>query len=232
MTSSLLDHVLAIVAIIAAIYTIYLERSLHGRLMSQQKNIEDLVLTSYEKYLGPFPADMDEATSLISSVQEPKELLIMVDFFGYGHYSRPEKFEKYLKALIEAKSTVQMLVYAEKSAIKALRKQFPEDYFETLKARDSFKDYVKFYKGVLPFRPDTYQEFVNGIVTTQDSLWRDLAKAQRVEVRAVEVDSVDEAVFFLDDTWRRNGVLLLQCLFRARGILFQNPERTVHENLP
>lgn len=89
-----------------------------------------------------------------------------------------------------------MLVYAENSAIKAFRKQFPEEAFGTLKARDSFKDYVKFYKDVLPFRPETYQQFLNGLVTTQDSLWRDIAKVGSVEVRAVEVDSVDEAVFF------------------------------------
>src|SRR5258708_31623796 len=103
-----------------------------------------------------FPADLEKATELIVSAKNNDELLILTDFLGFGHYSSPEQYGQYVKALSETKGKVRMLVYGEASAKESLQAQFKKQDFEAFKTRPSFTDYFEFYKKRFQHTPDTY----------------------------------------------------------------------------
>src|SRR5215469_8527708 len=135
-----LDRILAVIAIIAGIVAIIYERKLHSlfkiqraaieeKFEAQKNSIEQIVLSVHTSYIGNFPQDLEKATEMIAGAKEDDELNILVDFLGYGSYSDPEKYEKYVSTLKESKARIRILVYGEEEAKSSIQTQFKKEEF-------------------------------------------------------------------------------------------------------
>ncbi len=215
------DRILAVIAIIAGIVAVYYERRLHRQFKAQDIKIEKIVLSVHTSYIGSFPADLEKATELIVSAKNNDELLILTDFLGFGHYSSPEQYGQYVKALSETKGKVRMLVYGEASTKESLQAQFKKQDFEAFKTRPSFTDYFEFYKKRFQHTPDTYEDFLNDIIATQDCFSQTLTLKKDIEIRAISSPSINEAVFFWMIPQREMVFSFPNFYFEEKGFSFK-----------
>ena len=77
--------------------------------ISEARKITDSIST---RYIGEFPDFIEQINDLLSEAKE--EIIIMTDVLGYGMYSNPEGFHKYL-SIIEKKASeecsIKFVVY-------------------------------------------------------------------------------------------------------------------------
>ena len=209
-----LDHFLAMVAIVFGIVAIVYERELHLGFEKQKKEINDIVLAVHTRHLGAWPDHLRDITSLLSRAAADDELWILVDHIGYGHYSRPDDFERYLDGLESARNrgvSVRLLTYAEKQANEGVRRQFKEETF----ALDSpeVQAYFSRYSGIMSGRPANYDQFIDYALALENHFCEQLILKRLVkhpiEIRTLN-DGGDEDAFF----WmRRRGSTEIEVVF-------------------
>jgi hypothetical protein len=189
------DRILALIAIVAGVVAVVYETKLHNGFKEQHSKIEQIVLSVHTAYVGRFPENLDRLANLIANLREDEELLILVDFLGYGHYSAPEKYDRYVKAMLNSKSKIRMLIYGEDSAKATITAQFQGD-FASISKTDTFRAYLLYYKNVITKTPTNINELKNALVQTQDYFALQLTGKNNIDVRAIPSPSSHEAVFY------------------------------------
>jgi hypothetical protein len=178
--------VLAVIAIIFAVV--------------QFSDSRHLLEETSTKYIGSFPDNMDDINSLLD--RSHQELLILVDYAGYGLYSKPDKFDDYIKKIIKLRQAippqrVRMLVYSSRvQEIKFRQEQFEKESWEKIKADPRFKDLFGTYHTEME-TPKTYDSFISSILTLQAQTEKKLCN------NGVEIEHLDQssAIFF----WLEDG---------------------------
>ena len=200
------DHILAVVAIIFGLIGIIFELTLHKgfekqkaevdeKFRVQKDKIEQIVLSVHTSFIGKFPQNLEKTAELILNAKEEDEVRIFVDFLGYGHYSFPDAYERYVRALTESKAKIQILVYDEDSAKASLQLQFKRDSFPQTKISQIFKNYCAHYSRQVK-NVETYEEFLNTLLSTQDFFCQQITGRRHIDVRSIPNSSIGEAVFF------------------------------------
>ena len=213
-----LDRLLALIAIVAGIVAIVYESELKRDFRIQQVTVKEIVSSVTTRYVARFPDNLENATNLISQAKSGDEVLILVDFLGYGHYSDPERYLQYVNAIKNArqKAHVRIMIYDEQAAKADLQAQFSRADYEniisnlpTVGASDDrpisfysddsqerqkrqirlFLHYLKYYQKP---RPTGYEDFLNTVASTQDHFCRQLASEDNVEVASIAESSNPE----------------------------------------
>jgi hypothetical protein len=191
---------------------------------AQLDKLKDITSSIQTSYVGDFPRNMDEITTVVEKVSDGGELDIMADFAGYGIYSRNDAFMAYEQTLVskhQQKSVaVKMLVYDKSLAEKALRTQFkPKDYDE-----EKAKGFRGFFKRHPP-EPADYDGFIARVLEFQDEEIHHMCR-DGIEIRRVPPSQ--KYLFFL---WGSNNP---QAVFAFRNEATKNREisfRTVDRSL-
>jgi len=116
-----LTFALAIAAIIFALWQFRDSRR-------QEARMEILAKEMSTHFVGVFPKNLKAIDEAVAHAD--RSLDIMADFLGYGHYSAPEEFRTYLRALEDLRSKqvpLRILVYSRKKGGEVHDRQFPED---------------------------------------------------------------------------------------------------------
>jgi hypothetical protein len=174
-TEKMLEHILAVVAILYGIIAVLYEWRLHRAFESQEKNIKDIILSVHTRYLGDWPGHLGNITNLIATSTENDEILIAVDFLAYGTISVPEEYEKYFSAIKAArarKSRIRIIIHGQELAARSFEKQFgqyraPQRFQELKLQLTRFKER---YKNILASVPEDYDKFFQAVLQVQNAL--------------------------------------------------------------
>lgn len=182
--------VLALVATGLAIIQYEDSKTLEKHTQRTLTELDALVQQSSTKYLGTFPNNMDDIVRVASATH--KELRILSDIPGYGHYSQPERFELYKKAMITAARSgypVRMLYYSPAVQRNSAEDQFNERKWEEIRSDRRFHE---FFLNHPEYPHDTYQQFAASLLKIQESFETILC------VNGVQIEHYNEpsAVFF------------------------------------
>lgn len=195
----ILDHTLAIIAILAGILAVIYEWKLHRSFEAQKEEINEIVLSVHTRHVGDWPDHLRAITDLVSRASRGDELVILVDHLGYGHYSRPEDYEIYLTKLEQARhngAVIRMLTYAEDPARERLTRQFGGT-FDANSAE--FRKYAAFYKRLIDKTPTTNDEFLSLALFVESELVSRILAVRTTE-DAIQVSTIkdpgDEEAFF------------------------------------
>jgi len=206
----ILDHFLAIVAILAGVFAVVYEWKLHRgfeahkeqihRVFEAQKEeINAIVLSVHTRYAGDWPDHLRDINALVSRATSGDELVVLVDHIGYGHYSRPDDYEGYLTKLEEARRNgvkIRILTYAEALAKKRLEQQFGGAFDSS---SPEFKKYVSSYQRLIDKTPTTYPEFLTLALFIEGQLVSRITEV-RTKEDAIKVATIknpgDEEAFF------------------------------------
>ena len=159
--------VLSLVAIFFALVQYLDSKRLEKHTQRTLTELDALVQQSSTKYLGAFPNNMDDITRVANSTR--KELKILCDVPGYGHYSQPEKFDLYSKAIVAAAKAgykVRMLYYSLDAQANTAMDQFNESKWDDIRTDKRFGD---FFPNHPELPHDTYQQFTASLLKIQES---------------------------------------------------------------
>lgn len=114
----------SIIAVLLAIYQLYQARQTRHVLLGFSESVQT-------QYVGEFPAYMSELVKMLAAKaaapDRPREVKIMCDIPGYGHYTSDQEAKEYYAALMRlvARSVpVEVTVYDEPKERQAINKQF------------------------------------------------------------------------------------------------------------
>lgn len=163
------EALLALVAILFA-YVQYRDarEAAHG-LRSALNQLDDISARESWQYDGEFPNNIERINNeVLAAKNAQKEIVILTDYPGYGHYSAPDAFEKYEKEIIVLASQrkryhVRMLVYSDKEAHVMVNDQFNRDAFDTTRSSEKFSAYFK-NNPREGGPPTTYDEFAEALL--------------------------------------------------------------------
>jgi hypothetical protein len=178
-TEKMLEHILAMVAILYGIIAVLYEWRLHRAFESQEKDIKDIVLSVHTRYLGEWPGHLRNITNLIATSAENDEILISVDFLAYGTISVPEEYEKYFSAIKGArirKSRVRIIIHGLELAKRSFDKQFGQ-YRDPQKFQELKPKLIRLrerYKNILASVPEDYDKFFQAVLLVQNALSEEL----------------------------------------------------------
>jgi hypothetical protein len=103
----------------------------------QEARMEMLSKQASTRFAGFFPKNLKDINHVLADAD--RSLDIMSDFVGYGHYSAPDEFDRYLRKLEDLRSqknlTIRMLIYTRETGGKIQNAQFDENDFR--KAKDT-----------------------------------------------------------------------------------------------
>jgi hypothetical protein len=184
----------AIITIQFALVTLVLELTLH-------RASNKILSAATTRYLAQWPGHLVDLSNLISGTRADDEILILVDFLGYGHFSNPIAFKAYFKALkdaIERGSRVRILLCAEADARACTEIQFESEFKPTgasdsrdfqVRARDSerFSKWLDHYSNVLHgYRPANFENFIDTLMYLNDFFcYQLLALREHVTIRTM-----------------------------------------------
>jgi hypothetical protein len=140
-----------------------------ARLTQVTSQLADLADKTSTKYLGTFPNNMGAILEVASS--PGRDLRILCDYPGYGHYSQPDDFDRYRKRLIAAVEGgvhVRMLYYSPDIARRMVTDQFSRNDWDAgkIQSRPAFVAYFKNHPGPgMP--PNSYDDFVKALLDQQ-----------------------------------------------------------------
>jgi hypothetical protein len=168
--------------------------------------LQDVAAKQSTQYLGEFPLNMATINSdVIDPKRVSKEVIILTDYPGYGHYTAPEMFETYRQDIITAVQNghhVRMLVYSDKEAHVMVDDQFRRDAFDKA-TRVSPKFFAYFKNNPRePGPPTTYDEFSEALLHKQREYERQFC-SWGVEIE--HYDSPASIFFWVSD--QRNAVI-------------------------
>jgi hypothetical protein len=204
------DHVLELPLQFFRLLPSNMEVALHREFKVQEQTIEKIVLSVSTRYVATFPGNLSPIKDyILLQAGKGDELLIQVDFIGYGMYSSPTLFKLYLKEIKDAKrergANVKVLIYGGDAAKKTLLTQFSkEDYAKLTSSaysesdsnikerRERFRLFLNVYQ---KNAPKTYEDFLNLLISVQDTFCRELHD-EEIEVRTHDNPAIQEAVFF------------------------------------
>lgn len=194
-TKAILDHILAVVAILFGVIAFFLEWRLHRDFETQKADIKDIILSVHTRYLGEWPQHLRDITNLVSTASVGDDLWISVDFLGYGTFSNPDEYARYFRAIQDAnqKSTnIRILLHNEEMAIRSFEKQFGQykdgERFKELKPKlDIFQ---KKYSPIVKATPSNYEEFLQAALLVQNALCLQLTSIVSPVIQVATIGAV------------------------------------------
>lgn len=130
-----------------------------------------------------------------------KDLIIMTDFAGYGHYSNPIGFAKYFTSVVRAISRLRpgrfrVLLYADSQFKRARTAQFPEDEFQRELEGQAFEQYFH-QNHHLGSQPETWKDFIS-LLDREENRYRHQLLDAGIEVRVL-AESFPFFIWLRDD---------------------------------
>lgn len=216
-----LDHILAIVAILYGVIAVIYEWRLHVAFRAQEKDIKEIVLSVHTRYLDEWPKHLRDITALVSTLEADDDLWISVDHLGYGIFSSPEEYSRYFKALRDAqgrRGNIKILVLGEKLAIASLGKQFPQQDKSIEEMKRELKEFQAKYKEIVKTVPSNYAEFVEALLSVQNALCLELTNP--VTETPIQISTVNSGMISIETAFhwliRRSG--------KPRAMVFAYPK--------
>lgn len=202
---SIYDRSIELIAIIAGLIALFFEHGLDRRFNEQKAKIDKIVDSVLTRSIGEWPDHLSEITKLLKGTKRGQQLLIEVDFFGYGHFSRHDLFVEYLEELQNARSRgvlLRILLHSEKTLKESLGAQFkkerddPEGEAAKKLAQRYYEQIAK--DMISPPKLETYSSFVTAVLLVHAKycdvlLNPSVAKAAHIASRA---DAPPENVFY------------------------------------
>jgi hypothetical protein len=147
-----------------------------GKLNEQNGELEVIQEEMSTRSAGFFPSNMKDISEVVARARA--KLDVMTDYVGYGHYSAPEDFENYLRAIqnLRGKSPpvpIRMLIYNRSKATEIQDKQFTERDFKKEMGSPNFVRFCNKFNSGKPC-PKTKQEFDNLLFHRQQDYIEDL----------------------------------------------------------
>jgi hypothetical protein len=198
---SWLEHLLAIIAILAGGLAVLFEIRLHAGFEKQKQDIE-LILNSavLTRYVDKWPLNLRAITDLVADARPGDELLVLADPLAYAHLSAPDLFVKYLDALQAARArnvAVKILTPDEDGLRNSIDIRFASEKNEPAKPCESFN---KIYKNKIGIGINTYEGFVTGLLWVQCYYCRSLvdsSRAKAAEVRVLKRTQPEEVLYWI-----------------------------------
>jgi hypothetical protein len=195
-----------IVLLLALGFSVYQLNSLQKQVEDLQKKTEELKVIAERppiQFVGTFPDNMKSITKLANDTKV--KLLIVGDYCAYGHYSNPDGYADYIRALeflADKNISVDMYLYDDETTRKTLISQFTTD-FKKIENSQKFKHYFDdVHHGDLR-RPRTLSEF-ESVMNAQQKKCVDELSAKGVSIHRTISNTLplfiwlrdgDEAVF-------------------------------------
>lgn len=187
------DHILALVAILAGVVAIVFEAKVHHDVNNISKNVST-------RYLDDWPDHVDDLKALVKDLVPGDEVAINADI-GYTHFTRPESFNQYFNALLDAAKgldqqegiRVRILVSDEETNSKGIKAQFDPGMPNDFKGinQEQIRIYCKNYSKQIrqanlctKFPPD-YQDFQDAVLYVENDLCDQLTTTGHVKVMRV-----------------------------------------------
>lgn len=174
---------LAILAIVFAVVQFFDSRI-------QKKEIKKVAESMSTSYIGEFPKNMENIIKVTAAAT--KKLDIMVDFAGYGNYSKPQDFEKYFQTLLNPhdgkRIKIRMLLYDKKAGLENRDRQL-KPIFESEVGSDRFTHYFQVEHPKLTV-PINYEKFSEELSQVEDEY------EKRLVDKGIDVRHVSQALMF------------------------------------
>jgi hypothetical protein len=158
--------------------------------------MEEIASSMSTRYVGGFPKDIDDIVDVAGAAD--REMLVMASFADYGHYSKPDSFERLLEkihAALSRKVSVKFLVYGDDAAAEALKIRYPSEQFSEERLSSRFKHFFStYYEGIR--EPSTHVEFLGVLHRKTREVMSDLFD-RGVEIRLLEEQ--ERCFFWMED---------------------------------
>lgn len=220
---SVLDHILAIVAITAGGVALHYERKLDRKFERQREKIQQIVESVTTRHVGDWPKHLKQITALVKGAQPGDELLVMVDSPGYGCLSADKDFGPYLDSLRDAAKksvTVKMLFHGEKVALDDLERQYKQEQWDLNALTSLLQPYQNLYRKwdypSLESFVKLYEDFLTAVLFTESIFCASLTHVDEpVEVRRRPIGLPNENCFY----WlvRNREMIFAYSLFEGAG---------------
>lgn len=178
LVGTIITLLLAIVSLIAAHY--------------QLRSMRDIAGSMTTKFVGRFPDHMPEVIRLLESAE--REVTILCDLLGYGHYSSPEQCRRYRATILKLSGDVKfnIAIYSPKRADQVAQEQLGKS-FEKISSSRTYNRWLEFY-GISPQdAPKNIDEFYDRFKRNYDD------QLQCFDMGSIEINQVDQKtipVFF------------------------------------
>lgn len=200
----ILDHVLAIIAIIAGLVAVLYELKLDSNFERQRAEIQKIVESVNTRHVGDWPNHLKEITALIQDAQAGDELIVMVDSPGYGCLSAAADFKPYLSSLTEAASkpvAVKIIFHGESVALADLKKQYEKEKNNPQDLKELLVPYHDLYRNwnnaSVESSVKSYENFLTAVLYTESIFCAVLTNAAKpVEVRMRPSNLPNEYCFY------------------------------------
>jgi hypothetical protein len=194
-SKAILDHILAVVAILFGVIAFFLEWRLHHDFETQKADIKDIILSVHTRYLGEWPQHLRDITNLVSTASVGDDLWIAVDFLGYGTFSNPDEYSRYFEAVLDANrksANIRILLHNEEMAIESFKKQFGQykegEHFNELKSK--LEVFQKKYSSIVKTVPSNYDEFLQAALLVQNALCLQLTSIVSPLIQVATINAV------------------------------------------
>jgi hypothetical protein len=192
-SKDVLDGTTLILAVAAIVFAMWQFRD--SRI--QEARMEALSKQASTRFAGFFPKNLKDINQVLADAD--RSLDIMSDFVGYGHYSAPDEFDRYLWKLEDLSShrrlPIRMLIYTLEKGRQIHNAQFTESDFR--KAKDSNDERLIAFCGRFNNRqvPNSKQDFDDLLFRKQ----RDYIKALDALGVQIRVTKEDLPFYFWDE---------------------------------
>jgi len=143
-----------------------------GFSIDQYKKAKELTDSISTRYIGEFPKHLSDINKMIDKAE--KEIIIFQDVIGYGIFSQPKEFHKFMTTLVQKNAipiTIKVCIYTSKLYEETREYQFIgfEDAYNYKKLKNSDssaasemreKLFIK-KKNENKFKKSRYENFVN-----------------------------------------------------------------------
>jgi hypothetical protein len=197
--NALLDHALAIIAILAGVLAVRYELRLDKGFEHQRQKIQDIVQSVHTRYIGNWPEHTSEIAALVKETQPGDQLVILVDFLGYAHFTRYDLFRQYLNELQKARHrgvTVKVLLDSEPEATKSVRDQFKKESEDSEAAKELARAYQERFKDWINIDLQTYNQFITAMLYINGRFCDVLVDTTAPPSELAAIQSHQEIVFY------------------------------------
>lgn len=171
---------LTVVALILSLITLVVA-------IRQTRRLENISESMSTQYVGEFPNDIPAITELVKDAT--KEVTILCDVPGYGHFSSPAQFLAYQAAVVQLPQTVKvsMTVYTREKAGEANREQLGES-FRGIRESPAFRRFIRFHKIPKPEIPTDMPKLLEMLAQNYDKHLRDF------NIKSIDVSTIARAI--------------------------------------
>jgi hypothetical protein len=170
-------------------------------LKEQATRLQEISMRISTQSAGDFPANMDAIIRVVAGTK--KSIKIMADLAGYGEFSKPPLFDKYLAAITNARRAgydVKLLIYDGPAAREDIKLQFklPEN-FPALEKLPAYTEFFGMYHPGLT-KPSNSNDLLKTLLQREKDIRKSLRDDTGIQYHLAA--AITDIPFFL---WLRDG---------------------------